>query len=577
MARYAISLNPKYLEKGLVALGKIRPKLIDTNPFSVESGTLHMSGWLSREQEAYLPAPGKTNDPRLTIETVRKRQFKPGPFYVFGRPNLLFSGFKIKVRIVGQGLQFETLKSVVSSALGPIPFLEESSFSALPAVSPSFDRGGVETIRIAYSGFAAPPLAISMLMHFPDELITLVEASADKLLAAKLLAQVESTRFLTWGRLSPRHLLRLMLLMGENECNDLLPDGWKRVSTQELEWSNTAKFDRREPSMPEGFAKLGDAVLFSGGTIVTDSILWLNDETQKPWFDFVAGRSDHVVGSPLNIKECFVRVPDFQAKHEQIPQGILLSGRADFNWFHWLIEYLPRLFQIEGHLPSSVPILVSDSMPKAAYEALTAVTSRKIIRVSRAKPTRIGELIIPRIVIFHPDSPWYWLSETSNRVNSTRLLEFRNIVLERYAADCASTRDVLLVRTSATRGMLNQNNLVRMLARRGYEVIDPIALTFEEQVRIFASARNLVTVGGAVMAGFLFLSKNARVAILASSSTKDYQMPKILGQLVGAHVRVFSGRVTARLARTSLNQLIHSDFTTSKREMSKLVAFLGQT
>ena len=99
--------------------------------------------------------------------------------------------------------------------------------------------------------------------------------------------------------------------------------------------------------------------------------------------DFVSGQQHTLFGSAAHPEAALLFARP--SSPTVIPEGILLGGRNDANWFHWLIEYLPRLIQAAGQIDESVPVLISEKVPASGVEALRSLTSRPIVVLEAAR------------------------------------------------------------------------------------------------------------------------------------------------------------------------------------------------
>ena len=72
------------------------------------------------------------------------------------------------------------------------------------------------------------------------------------------------------------------------------------------------------------------------------------------------------------------------------------------------------------------------------------------------------------------------------------------------------------------RGLLNEDELISALEARGFVTIEPEALDFATQVRIFASARVIVGLGGAAMFNAVFCKPGTAIVSIEGSSAFVY-------------------------------------------------------
>jgi Glycosyltransferase 61 len=103
---------------------------------------------------------------------------------------------------------------------------------------------------------------------------------------------------------------------------------------------------------------------------------------------------------------------------------------------------------------------------------------------------------------------------------------FRNIVVRCCAGKTASTPERLFVsRRSITkklggkyRALLNEDELVAAFEAKGYSIVEPELLPFEEQVRLFANAKVVVGLGGAAMFNAVFCRPGTKIVSIESTN-----------------------------------------------------------
>jgi capsular polysaccharide biosynthesis protein len=257
-----------------------------------------------------------------------------------------------------------------------------------------------------------------------------------------------------------------------------------------------------------------------------------------------------------------------------IPEGILLSSRADANWFHWLIETLPKLLYLESEVAQDVPIIFSARIPRTAKESLRFFTDRKTIEVEPSAATSVGKLFVASPVLFHPDPVELHLNPVTNTINLESLIWLRQRILnqaKKAITETGGAESIYVARFSGSRSLVNSRRVAATLGRFGFVVQDPAHMSFLEQVVAFNSAKRIVLVGGASMANLIFCSEGAVVVTLRSKFTVGYKMPKILAAVAGARVLSVSGRPVGNAFRASYLEKVHAHYQVRGRALSKAV------
>jgi capsular polysaccharide biosynthesis protein len=313
--------------------------------------------------------------------------------------------------------------------------------------------------------------------------------------------------------------------------------------------------------------QVSNVELQDGDTLLKNKSLLCFDPVQNPSFDFVAGKWDSVVGSHLDKRYAAIRKRE--DANRGIPEGILLSSRADFNWFHWLIETLPRLMVADDYLPAEIPLVISESIPSAARESISAVTNRVCVEISRKTRQRFESLWVLGPVLFHPDTPHLWMGEKFVLVNEAPLRELRNRVLEhnRVKRPIVQPERVFIPRASNHRSLVNRSKISALLEGLQFQTVHIEKLSFLSQAELFNQAKIIVFEGGATMSNLIFCSAGAQVIVLAGKSLGNYKMPVILGEIAGASVKVLTGREIRPLHAKSFSSRMHSSYKVSAREL----------
>jgi capsular polysaccharide biosynthesis protein len=263
-------------------------------------------------------------------------------------------------------------------------------------------------------------------------------------------------------------------------------------------------------------------------------------------------------------------------RDRHIDEAALMGGRIASNYFHWLIEYLPRLFLIE-QVPSLAgrPLLVTDDLPPAGQEALEVLAGElATVTVNRNDRVRVDRLAIPGFHTYFPDTtqlPWI----RGSCYSVALLLELRRRALVAARPDQSMARRVMLVRESWARGLSNAEEVATTASDHGLELVDPACLGFLDQVRLFAESQLIVGVGGAAFANLVFASPGAEVVGLVSEQLHDFCIYGNLADLVGARFRHLTGRTDRPPSSFRFRRdFMHADFRIDAKFLDRVLADL---
>jgi hypothetical protein len=428
----------------------------------------------------------------------------------------------------------------------------------------------------------------NIIEHLP-----LLEAACDKELANTICEKLEELNAAPQLYCTASELAKLYVIAGRPLPEILSVQGWRFFEVRDPSWQDLKNVDdvpfpkmqqvgknstdltyirMSKPSM----VVLQNVSVTSGDVITSDQNLFNIDPAANPAFSFVAGHQGVVVGSPANLGMAAILVPKGEGLF--IPQGILLSSRADANWFHWLIETLPKLLYLDSEVSSDVPVIISDRIPDTAKESLRLLTERPIIEIEPSATRSVGNLYVSSPVLFHPDPVELHLSPATNAMNIEALSWLRERVLDRAKEVLEGARSrpsIYVTRSGGARSIVNSRQVAKMLSHSGFIVFDPVQMSFLEQVVTFNSAERIALVGGASMANLIFCSPDTAVVTLGSKFTAGYKMPAILAAVAGARVIPISGRPVGNLFRSSFLEKVHAHYSMQLRQLKRALTQLA--
>ena len=327
---------------------------------------------------------------------------------------------------------------------------------------------------------------------------------------------------------------------------------------------------RPMPVPDEAWTTVRNALLQDAGTVTTDHEFIRYEAAADPTLDFVSGQWRTTFGSAARPDGVLLRRMPEAA--ETIPEGILIGGRSDSNWFHWIAEYLPRVLTIPPTIDADVPLIVSPYVPATGLEALAELSSRPTVVADPASTTRVG--------ILHVASPPIQVLDTT-RIAWSDGVSLNRAGLERlrkaWGVETPRDTDALrlfIERRAAHRGIDNESALRAIAVRHGFESVDPSAMTFAEQRDLFSRAAVLVGASGAVMANYLMLRPGARILALTSEHLADFVLPAVLARVADAEFRYLLGKSAVALDEAEdRNRWIHADFSIRPRDLDQALEF----
>jgi capsular polysaccharide biosynthesis protein len=192
----------------------------------------------------------------------------------------------------------------------------------------------------------------------------------------------------------------------------------------------------------------------------------------------------------------------------KVPAPIKLKGTGaylctpfvDGNFYHWMIDLLPRLWLLEqaGFTARSFDhVFVNGTNLSWETDSLVACGFRKEqIRIcSRLQRYQIERLIVPDLVINYEEFA-VWKARFLRRLFHWK--------------ESPGTRRIFCGRKNTTwRRLTNEEALFARLQPLGFVNLDPSGMSLSEQARLFSEAAIVVAVHGATLTNCVYLPGNA--------------------------------------------------------------------
>jgi capsular polysaccharide biosynthesis protein len=206
----------------------------------------------------------------------------------------------------------------------------------------------------------------------------------------------------------------------------------------------------------------------------------------------------------LHPREHPLFLDPFPGEPRRIPGRLgVLASRGDSNYFHFLIDVLPRL----GVLEQAPDIAAPDrwyAPGQTSFQRelldMVGIGPEQRIDSEEAHHVQADCLVVPGVPsICEQNPPW--------------VVDFlRSRLLTRVPAS-TERRPVYIVRSAGTnnRAVTNEAELIRLLTARGFDIVDPSQMSVAEQIRTFATAPVIVSPHGAALANLVFTSPGSTV------------------------------------------------------------------
>jgi len=305
--------------------------------------------------------------------------------------------------------------------------------------------------------------------------------------------------------------------------------------------------------------------------IIKDSTWIVIDITTHPSLEFVAGQWQFL--NPFKSKEnaCLIRNPI--GKKRTLKSAILLMGRCDENWYHFIIDTVPRLLLTEN-VPPDVPLVIRNDIPEHFKFVISTLSKRSVIEIDVEDRVEIERLyIVPGRSSAFDSRPPKGVSFVEFSPSVLRrmqvLLRDSLIDISQYPNQPWSTEKIALSRTSMARNVQNWVSLIPILESFDFKLHDVNSDFFKSQMKTFHNTRIILSPGGASLANIIFMQEGALVVVLRSSRNRDVNVWTKLAaamnvrciEIIGIPTYFGPGKLRRR----------HSDFYVSPRKLRRVL------
>lgn len=182
--------------------------------------------------------------------------------------------------------------------------------------------------------------------------------------------------------------------------------------------------------------------------------------------------------------------------------GVFLGPSWYHNFYHWMIDIIPRLQLVTSELEQGTPLVVPGGLTAAQNEVLDLALAKiglagaEILRLSGA-PRRFARLVMPTALCAPLD------------VSPTQRDFLRQVIPVQSRQ--SGSRLYVSRRDAAVRRIANEEDVVRLLKAHGFEVVTLAGRSVTEQAALFRGASVIVAHHGAGLTNLAFCEAGASV------------------------------------------------------------------
>lgn len=170
------------------------------------------------------------------------------------------------------------------------------------------------------------------------------------------------------------------------------------------------------------------------------------------------------------------------------------------GYFHWLADALSRLYVVQDRVNDLRLML------PAEYENFDfVISSLAAFGVKKVEFIRPNEVIECRSLLMPSHTA------PSGHYNEEIIRGVRSVLLSAYDDSDQGERIYISRRNARKRRIVNENEVVEILSRFGFQTIHAEELSFAEQVQLCSRARCIVSNHGAGLTNILFMKEGGKV------------------------------------------------------------------
>lgn len=255
--------------------------------------------------------------------------------------------------------------------------------------------------------------------------------------------------------------------------------------------------------------------VWHGRFIVRDHDLLLTENAEDPRSEMVAGNHNFYIPNSIDSAKIPLLVPSSQPL--KLETALMAAGRCDTNWFHFLLETLPKAITANEIADGQAPMLIRQDALPAAREALICILGRQPIGMRENSRVFVDKLFFGSLRSTAMDTPF--MANLKGDFDTQTIDLVRERAWKHLSARSFEPKPtrLLLLRNSGYRRLKNLDPLRTAYERRGYRSIEMSSFSFFDQVGLMVGASEIVVQGGAAVANTVFCRPGTSVQILCSS------------------------------------------------------------
>ena len=171
------------------------------------------------------------------------------------------------------------------------------------------------------------------------------------------------------------------------------------------------------------------------------------------------------------------------------------------NYYHLLIDWLPRLFALNKHIIKKIDKVIFSS---------EYLQSNNLVQFI------LNELKIDKEIIFLEKGS-YLFKNSFIPVNLSleEKIFFYRRTFSNYMKFQKEEKIYIVRKDSKNRKIINENQLIQFLEKQNFKIVELSKYNFKDQISLFSNAKIIISMHGAGLANLIFCKKNTPVIEIA--------------------------------------------------------------
>ncbi|MHC5673711.1 glycosyltransferase family 61 protein [Nostoc sp.] len=233
----------------------------------------------------------------------------------------------------------------------------------------------------------------------------------------------------------------------------------------------------------------------SGGSIISSDDKLILD------LSFICGINGHMPAKhPLLQK---LKLPNIVKINGTV--SVLATENGKYNYFHWMFDVLPRIHLLKltnnyNHIEKFVTNQLKYNFQQESLKII-GIPKEKIIESNENIHLKVDSLVVPSLPGI-PGAMPLWVCEFLRR----------SFLFNPVIKQINEVEKIYITRRNANyRRVLNEDEIIQVLKKFDFTVLDPGDFTITEQVAIFSSAKIIISPHGAALTNLVFCNPGTKV------------------------------------------------------------------